>query len=77
MLLGGSVPSTSPSVAKPGNFDVLHACAAALIDGTREVLLKSDFENAMKALTSWVPIQDEDLFMRVAHVEWRIKRAAA
>ena len=55
-------------------LDVLHATSAALIDGMREILLESDFENGMKVLTSWVPIKDEDLFMRVARAEWKLKR---
>ncbi|OAL36428.1 hypothetical protein AYO20_04324 [Fonsecaea nubica] len=53
-------------------LDVLHAASAALIDGMRDILLESDFENAMKVLTSWIPIQDEDLFMRIARAEWKI-----
>ncbi|EXJ87879.1 hypothetical protein A1O1_04806 [Capronia coronata CBS 617.96] len=53
-------------------LDVLHAASAALIDGMRDILLESDFENAMKVLTSWIPIQDEDLFMRIAKAEWNM-----
>jgi hypothetical protein len=53
-------------------LDVLHATSAALIDGMREIILESDFEGAMKVLTSWVPIKDEDLFMRVARAEWKV-----
>lgn len=55
-------------------LDVLHATSAALIDGMRDILLDSDFENAMKVLTSWIPIKDEDLFMRVARVEWKMHK---
>ncbi|ETN44177.1 uncharacterized protein HMPREF1541_10727 [Cyphellophora europaea CBS 101466] len=55
-------------------LDVLHATSAALIDGMRDILLESDFEGAMKVLTSWVPIKDEDLFMRVARAEWKVQR---
>lgn len=55
-------------------LDVLHATSAALIDGMRDILLESDFEGAMKVLTSWVPIKDEDLFMRVARAEWKVHR---
>lgn len=51
---------------------VLHATSAALIDGMREIILESDFENAMKVLTSWVPIKDVELFMRVAKAEWKV-----
>ena len=87
MLLGGSdIPSsTEPSFQDekgppqpPASFnhglDVLHACSAALIDGTREILLDSDFENAMKVLTSWIPVKDEEMLMQVAKVEWKMKR---
>ena len=77
MLLGDpdQVPSnTSPPNSFNGGLDVLHACSAALIDGTREILLDSDFENAMKVLTSWIPIKDEEMLMRVAKIEWKQKR---
>ena len=57
-----------------GGLDVLHAVSAALIDGTREILLDSDFENMMKVLTSWIPIKDEEMLMRVARVEWKMRR---
>ncbi|PLN75047.1 RabGAP/TBC [Aspergillus taichungensis] len=55
-------------------LDVLHATSAALIDGMRDIILESDFENAMKVLTSWVPIKDVELFMRVAKAEWKVHR---
>lgn len=42
-----------------------------MIQALREVLLDSDFENAMKALTSWIPIKDEDLLMKVTKAEWK------
>ncbi|MCJ1381662.1 hypothetical protein MMC17_004773 [Xylographa soralifera] len=78
MLLGDantdvpSIDNKSPSF--DGGLDVLHATSAALIDGTREILLDSDFENAMKVLTSWIPIRDEELLMRVAKAEWKMHR---
>lgn len=74
------VPTTNGDVTKAddtsyhGGLDVLHAVSAALIDGTREILLDSDFENAMKVLTSWIPIRDEELLMRVAKAEWKMHR---
>ena len=79
MLLGDGDDSPSAMAgSSPGRFgktlDVLHATSAALIDGTREILLDSDFENVMKVLTSWVPIKDEELFMRVAKAEWKLHR---
>lgn len=72
--------ATKPDTSAPktGTFgqglDVLHATSAALIDGMREIILESDFENAMKVLTSWVPIKDIELFMRVAKAEWKVHR---
>ena len=38
----------------------------------RDIILESDFENAMKVLTSWVPIKDIEMFMRVARAEWKV-----
>ena len=52
-------------------LDILHATSAALIDALQEVLLDSDFENAMKALTSGVPIKDEEMLMKVTRAEWK------
>jgi hypothetical protein len=96
MLLGecpynppGSGSSSSTAATTKGKdaaastnrgFDILHATSTALIDALREVLVDSDFENAMKAVTSWVPVKDEDMLMRVAKAEWkkhqsRIKRS--
>jgi hypothetical protein len=74
MLLGDSEPLSPLNKERPfgGGLDVLHAAGAALIDGTRDILLDSDFENAMKALTSWIPVKDEDLFMKVAKAEWKL-----
>lgn len=82
MLLGddeSEAPPAPPDDEKKderANFgttlDVLHATSAALIDGMRDILLESDFENAMKVLTSWIPVRDEDLFMRVAKAEWKM-----
>ncbi len=40
---------------------MLHATSTALMQALREVLLDSDFENAMKALTSWIPVKNEEL----------------
>ena len=76
MLLGDPDPtptiSTSPSFHS--QLDALHACSAALVAGTREILLDSDFENAMKVLTSWIPVKDEEMMMRVAKIEWKTKK---
>ena len=74
--VGASTSATATDNDNPfnGSLDVLHATSAALIDGTREILLDSDFENAMKVLASWIPIKDEELLMRVAKVEWKVHR---
>lgn len=71
--LTGKNPSISQTSFN-GGLDVLHAASAALIDGTGEILIDSDFENTMKVLTSWIPIRDEDLLMRVAKAEWKANR---
>ena len=63
--------SAAPNPTAPRGIDILHATSAALIHALREVLLDSDFENAMKALTSWIPVKDEDLLMKVARAEWK------
>jgi len=56
------------------DLDILHATSAALIDATREIIVDSDFENTMKVLTSWIPIRDEDLLMKVAKEEYKAKK---
>ncbi|KAH0542797.1 hypothetical protein FGG08_002845 [Glutinoglossum americanum] len=75
MLLGDPNPTVAGQAADntgfSGGLDVLHATSAALVDGMREILLDSDFENGMKVLTSWIPIKDEELLMKVAKAEWR------
>lgn len=73
-VIFGEERRSSASTSYHGSLDVLHAVSAALIDGTREILLDSDFENAMKVLTSWIPIRDEELLMRVAKAEWKMHR---
>jgi hypothetical protein len=88
MLLGDAEDSSGRPATSPGknkdssdnprtfgqSLDVLHASSAALIDGMRDIILESDFENIMKVLTSWVPIKDTEMFMRVAKAEWKVHR---
>lgn len=57
-----------------GTLDIIHATSTALIDGMKDMLLTSDFENAMKMLTSWIPVKDEELLMKVAKTEWKMRR---
>lgn len=77
MLLGDRSYSTSTTSKFSGDMDVLHATSAALMHATRAILLDSDFENAMKVLTSWIPIKDEDILMRVAKAEYRERKKRA
>ena len=58
----------------PTGLDILHAASAALVQALREVLLDSDFENAMRALTAFIPIKDEELLMKVAKAEWKSRQ---
>ncbi|CAE7015881.1 hypothetical protein P3342_004188 [Pyrenophora teres f. teres] len=77
MLLGDKSHSSSATSKFNGDMDVLHATSAALINATREILLDSDFENAMKVLTSWMPIKDEELLMRVTKAEYKMRKKRA
>lgn len=52
----------------------MHAASAAVIDALTETILDSDFENTMKVLTSWIPIKDENLLMKVARAELKYHR---
>jgi hypothetical protein len=72
MLMGECAPVFAEGGGQVKGLDVLHATSAALIHALRDVLLDSDFENAMKALTAWIPVKDEDLLMKVARAEWRV-----
>lgn len=54
-----------------GTLDILHATSAAILDGMKGILLKADFEDAMKSLTSFIPVKDEDMLMKVVKVEWK------
>lgn len=79
-LLLGSSPDT-PVVADAADkvasepsskgLEILHATSLAIIDTLRPSLLDSDFENAMKSLTSWVPIKDEQGFLNLVQLEYK------
>lgn len=77
-MLLGDLPSGAPATAREAfggaDLDVLHATSAALIDATREIILDTDFEGAMKTLTSFVPVRDEDMLMRVAKAEYKMRK---
>ncbi|KAL1582755.1 hypothetical protein WHR41_08356 [Cladosporium halotolerans] len=74
MLLGDAAGGASAGSFAGADLDVLHATSAALIDATREIILDTDFEGAMKTLTSFVPVRDEDMLMRVAKAEYKMKK---
>lgn len=76
-MLLGDASSGEGTVFGGADLDVLHATSAALIDATREIILDADFENAMKVLTGFIPIKDEDLLMRVARTEWKLRKKRA
>ncbi|KUI67201.1 hypothetical protein VM1G_03400 [Cytospora mali] len=77
MLLGGCPPVQEPSPDKhmdpeltfPG-LEIIHAASTALIDAHKDAIIGSDFENAMKVLTSTQRVDDVDLFMSVVRAEW-------
>jgi len=80
MLLGSSPPEQSESSTLTGKeaegpsskgLEILHATSLAIIDTLHSTLIDSDFENAMKSLTSWVPIKDEQRFLEIIQIEWR------
>ncbi|ROV97715.1 hypothetical protein VMCG_07346 [Cytospora schulzeri] len=81
MLLGGSPPTQGSSPGKvqepeltfPG-LEIIHAASAALIDAHKEAIIGSDFENAMKVLTSTQRVDDVDYFMSVVRAEWNTHR---
>lgn len=81
MLLGGSPLNSGSSFNKekepdltfPG-LEIVHAASAALIDAHKEAIIGSDFENAMKVLTSTQRVDDVDLFMHVVRAEWNTHR---
>ncbi|KAI2631980.1 rab-GTPase-TBC domain-containing protein [Hypoxylon sp. NC1633] len=67
-IASDKVPPEQPSSK---GLEILHATSLAIIDTLRPSLLDSDFENAMKSLTSWVPIKDEQGFMNLVQLEYR------
>ncbi|KAI3341515.1 rab-GTPase-TBC domain-containing protein [Ustulina deusta] len=81
MLLGSSPPELPEGTSGTGKevdeypsskgLEILHATSLAIIDTLQATLIDSDFENAMKSLTSWVPIKDEQRFLEVVQVEWK------
>lgn len=66
---GAGVPG-GHGTADHGKFDVLHAVAAALIDGLAEVLADGEYETAMGALTKHVDVRNADVLMSIARREF-------
>jgi hypothetical protein len=81
ILLGSSPPedpAASSDKAQPissKGLEILHATSVAITLALQHHLIDAEFENAMKALTSWVPIKDEDLLMRVVSSEYKLHMA--
>jgi hypothetical protein len=81
MLLGSSPPERPESSSAAGKevdgypsskgLEILHATSLAIIDTLQPTLIDADFENAMKSLTSWIPIKDEQKFLEIVQIEWK------
>lgn len=74
MLLGDPDPDPKSGISEThfgGTLDVLHATGLAIMDGMKSIILKADFEEAMKNLTSFVPVKDEDMLMKVVKHGWK------
>jgi hypothetical protein len=78
MLLGDPSPElqepSSKSSEFSGTLDILHATSAAVLNSMKSIVLGADFEDAMKNLTSFVPVKDEDMLMKVVKAEWKMRR---
>ncbi|KAF2858810.1 hypothetical protein K470DRAFT_259417 [Piedraia hortae CBS 480.64] len=72
MLLGDAPDDRGPFGG--ADLDILHATSAALLDAVRGILLDADFETAMKVVTSFIPVRDDDVLMRVVRTEWKVKK---
>ncbi|ETS77510.1 hypothetical protein PFICI_11384 [Pestalotiopsis fici W106-1] len=80
MLLGASPPDP-PAPEAPNTkqamqisskgLETIHATSTAIILALSEHIVDSEFENAMKALTSFVPVKNDDLLMKVVHTEYK------
>lgn len=81
MLLGSSPPDPPAPEAPHGKqvsqqvssrgLEVIHATSTAIILALSEHIVDSEFENAMKALTSFVPVKNDDLLMKVVRAEYK------
>ncbi|KAK9455145.1 rab-GTPase-TBC domain-containing protein [Dipodascopsis uninucleata] len=52
-------------------LDILHAASLTLLDSMKYALAHSDFEIAMQELTSYIDVQNPDLFMQILMYEWK------
>ncbi|KAF7540551.1 hypothetical protein G7054_g1282 [Neopestalotiopsis clavispora] len=80
MLLGASPPDPPAPEATNSKqavqisskgLETIHATSTAIILALSEHIVDSEFENAMKALTSFVPVKNDDLLMKVVHTEYK------
>lgn len=81
MLLGDSPPELPDSGTSTGKrvsqhlsskgLEPLHATSTAIILALSEHIVDSEFENAMRALTSFVPVKNDDLLMKVVRAEYK------
>ncbi|KTW31762.1 uncharacterized protein T551_01023 [Pneumocystis jirovecii RU7] len=56
---------------KKNKFEILHLTAMAIIFGMKDMLMKADFETAMKLLTSRIHVIDNDALMMLIESEWK------
>ncbi|KAG4306111.1 hypothetical protein PORY_000099 [Pneumocystis oryctolagi] len=52
-------------------FEILHLTAMAIIWGMKDMLIKADFEMAMKLLTSRIHVVDDDALMELIESQWK------
>lgn len=79
MLLGDSPPeptdanpvSEKSTVISSRGLELLHATSTAIILALNDHIVDAEFENAMKALTSFVPVKNDDLLMKVVRGEYK------
>jgi hypothetical protein len=81
MLLGDSPPALpdpkpvsekgTATVMTSKGLEIVHATSTAIILALNDHIVDAEFENAMKALTSFVPVKNDDLLMKVVRGEYK------
>ncbi|KAG5519830.1 hypothetical protein PMAC_000103 [Pneumocystis sp. 'macacae'] len=56
---------------KKDKFEILHLTSMAIIFGMKDMLMKADFETAMKLLTSRIHVIDNDALMKLIESGWK------